>query len=309
MQPKQPVTAPGSGGTVMYFQKPADALVATGDSGSPADGAVAQLNNPPRAPLAGSPDAPAADVPLPPPPPDSRYLGPTAGDPKSLPLPPALTLPSAATAQPKAEAGPDPLIQPRIAEPDLPPSTSKKQPIPSVPENEVRLPSRQNIFGIVYDDAQLEKAIMDRIESDLRKDKKWSDDQKRYLVFPPLPVISPPGVAYQSKTSTYPPRQAVLEPGYVVHRRLHFEELNAERYGWDLGPLQTLVSAAYFFGDVLAWPHSLASGCQHGFWDTSAGKCAPGSPVPYYLYPPKLTASGSAFETLMILTTAFAFLP
>jgi hypothetical protein len=278
---------------------------------------VAQLNESPRAPLAGAPDA-AVDVPLPPPPPESRYLTPNFGSPNARESnfrPPALTLPSAAAAQPKAEsqpkpaAQPAPLLQTKPIDQDIPPSTSKKQPIPAVPESEIRLPPRQSVFGIVYDDPQLEKAVMDRLREDLKREKKYSPDQERYLVFPPMPVISPPGVAYQAKTSTYPPHQAILEPGYVVHRRLHFEELNAERYGWDLGPLQTLVSAAYFFGDVLAWPHSLASGCEYGFWETSAGKCAPGSPVPYYLYPPKITASGSAFETLVVLTTAFAFLP
>ena len=36
------------------------------------------------------------------------------------------------------------------------------------------------------------------------------------------------------------PSTVVLEPGYVVHRRLYFEEKNAERYGWD-EPVQLLV--------------------------------------------------------------------
>jgi hypothetical protein len=349
-QPKQPVIssagAPGSGGTVMYFQKPADALAATG--GSPAEGAVAQLNDPPRAPLAGVPDAPAADIPLPPAPPDSRYL-PNAGGANSRPAPPAITIPAATAAQPKAEPQPELFAQPKGADPYFPPSTSKKQKIPSVPESEIGLPARQSIFGIVYNDPQLERAIMERIIDDRVKDLRGriKQDQEKLAAtknakdiqelkdsiaalerevreqlalkkdpernasyqFPPLPVISPPGVAYQAKTANYPPRQAILEPGYVVHRRLHFEERNAERQGWDLGPMQTLVSAAYFFGDVLAWPHSLASGFHYGFWETSAGKCAPGSTTPYYLYPPKLTASGSAFETLVIVTTAFAFLP
>lgn len=318
-QPKQPVlssaSVPGSGGKVMYFQKPADALVATGGPGSSgsAEGAVAQLTEAPRVPPVGVPDVPAASIPLPPPPPESRYLGPNAGDFNSrLAAPPALTLPAATAAQPvqpKPEAQPDVAAQPKITDQDVPPSTSKKATIPPVPESAIGLPSRQTIFGIVYDDPRLEKAIMDRLREDLKKDKKYTENLEHYLVFPPLPVISPPGVAYQPKTLTYPARQAILEPGYVVHRRLHFEERNAERQGWDLGPLQTLVSSAYFFGDVLAWPHSLASGCEYGFWETSAGKCAPGSTTPYYLYPPKLTLSGSAFETLMVLTTAFAFLP
>ena len=100
--------------------------------------------------------------------------------------------------------------------------------------------------------------------------------------------------------------RAQHEALYVVHRRLHFEEKNAERYGWDLGIIQTFVSAAYFYKDVLLWPNSLASGVAYGFWDTNAGKCLPGSPTPYMLYPPGLTITGSVVEGLFVTGVAFA---
>jgi hypothetical protein len=88
---------------------------------------------------------------------------------------------------------------------------------------------------------------------------------------------------------------------------MHFEELNSERYGWDLGFIQPLVSTAYFYRDVLRWPMSLASGCAYGFWDTSMGKCLPGSPTPYFLYPPGLTITGGAFQGVIITGAAFVF--
>ena len=62
-----------------------------------------------------------------------------------------------------------------------------------------------------------------------------------------------------------------------------------------------------FYKDVLTWPNSLGAGCAYGFWDTSAGKCLPGSPTPYMLYPPGLTITGSAFEAVIITGAAFAF--
>ena len=99
----------------------------------------------------------------------------------------------------------------------------------------------------------------------------------------------------------------VLEPGYVVHRRLHFEQRNAERTGWDFGALHPFVSALHFYTDVLTWPGSLASGCASGFWDTSAGKCLPGSPSPLYLYPPGLTISGGLAQGAIITGAAFLF--
>jgi hypothetical protein len=102
----------------------------------------------------------------------------------------------------------------------------------------------------------------------------------------------------------YAPKFATLEPGYVVHRRLYFEEINSERYGWDLGMVQPALSAGYFFKDVLFWPHKLASNWQTRY-DTSAGKCPPGSPVAYYLYPPELSFGGGLIGTGAVIGTVF----
>ncbi len=169
----------------------------------------------------------------------------------------------------------------------------------------VRFPPREDVFAFP-NDTQLEKAVLDR----LRKDEKEAgrDPFAKYkadLTFPPMPSVGG-GVAYQPKTIDYPPMRVNHEPLYLVHRRLHFEEKNAERYGWDLGIIQPLVSAAYFYKDILLWPNSLASGVAYGFWDTNVGKCLPGSPTPYMLYPPGLTITGSVVEGLFITGVAFA---
>jgi len=290
----------------MYFQKPADALTATGGDGSTV-GAVAQANVPDRAPAAPMPDAVASALPPPPPPPPtSRYLPANS----SLNPPPAVIIPPmtpVVSEQPVPQPAP-PVSTAQPIDPATQPFTAQKkaQPIPPVPEEYIKLPPRENIF-LVYNNPQLEKAIMDRLREDLKKDKKYSPDQERYLVFPPLPIISPPGVPYQAKTVAYAPKQAILEPNYLVHRRLHFEEKNAERTGWDMGPLQVLVSAGYFWRDTLLVPQSLASGCVYGFWDTSAGKCFPGSPSPYFLYPPGLTVTGTVAEGIAVTGLSFIF--
>ena len=169
---------------------------------------------------------------------------------------------------------------------DIPPSTSKKQEIKQVPAEYIQLPPRDRIF-MVYNDPQLEKAVMDRIREDLRADGKYTPEQEKYLVFPALPVISPPGIAYQPKTVKYEPHKLLIEPGYVVHRRLHFEEKNAERIG--LGP--SARCRRWCLRGTSGWTRCCGrrasrSECVYGFWDTSAGKCLPGSTSPYYLYPP-----------------------
>lgn len=264
----------------MYFQKPADALTATG-GGLPvgaADG-VAQLGAPPPVVPLPVPDvAPAPVRPAPVPVPSERAVAQPYLQPPAVNVPPA----SGYAAQPAPQPG------------DMTSTSEKKQDFTPRPVNPelVQLPPRGRIFNELRNDAELERYVMDRIR---REQEQYSPNVKiplESLKFPPLPEISPQGLAYQPKTSAYTPRTLYVEPGYVVHRRLHFEEKNAERAGWDLGPLSTLVSAGHFYRDVLLWPGSLVTGWSSGFWDTSAGKCLPGAPSPYYLYPPGLSTAG-----------------
>jgi hypothetical protein len=282
----------------MYFQKPADALTASGAENAEEAVAAAPVRAPAVAPAVVR-DVPAPGIlPVPPPPPPSRYL-------PSEPAVKAPTTPAGAPATPAAFRP-----QPQPPEPPKPvdPFVVQRKDVKIIPVDPkfVQLPPRELIF-MVYNDLELEKAIMERVRQDLADQKKYNEDQEKYLVFPALPVVSPPGVPYRPKTLSYAPSKVIVEPGYVVHRRLHFEEKNSERYGWDLGPFSTILSTGYFFRDALLWPQSLASGCVTGFWSTSAGKCLPGSPVPYYFYPVGLTVTGTAFETLVVTSTAFIF--
>jgi hypothetical protein len=164
-------------------------------------------------------------------------------------------------------------------------------------EQYTKLEGPERIFAMP-DDETMQRVIRDK----MIKDNPATD---KNLQFPPLPPVGA-GVVYAPKTSDYPPMQAQYAPLYVVHRRLHFEDRNTERQGWDLGIIQPAVSAVLFYKDVFMWPQSLASGCAYGFWDTNAGKCLPGSPTPYLLYPPGLTITGSVFETVMVTGLAFA---
>jgi hypothetical protein len=126
------------------------------------------------------------------------------------------------------------------------------------------------------------------------------------FVVPSKDPIVPPGVTYTPRTLTAPPAQIVLEPGYVVHRKLLFEEKNSERYGWDLGIIQPVVSTAFFYKDTLLWPAHLASSWRERY-ETSAGKCPPGSPVPYYLYPEEISLFGGTVGTAVFVGSGFIF--
>jgi hypothetical protein len=184
-----------------------------------------------------------------------------------------------------------PVPVPQGGQGNAPPGKLMNPPDPSVllPEQNINLPPRAQIFGPIRNERQLENWIMEEVRA------SQGLKPTEQLQFPNEEIIGL-GITYKPKTSQYPPQKVNFENTYQVYRRPLFEELNAERYGWDLGIIQPLVSTMYFYKDVIALPYNFASGCTQGFWDTSAGKCLPGSPVPYCLYPQGLSITGGAFE-------------
>jgi hypothetical protein len=250
----------------MYFHKPADTVLPAGGT---------QLLEKPFSSPVGLPE------------------GPTGVNPPSLPTGSTRSLPP--------QAVPSQAVPTFVAQ-EQPPK-DKQPPInQDYLKKAIQLPGRERVF-VIQDDAELEQAIMNRLRQDAKEAGLKLDE--KMLKFPPLPDVAG-GLTYKPKTGTYPPMQVTYVPTYIIHRRLHFEELNSERYGWDLGIIQPFVSTLYFYKDVLLWPNSLASGCAYGFWDTNAGKCLPGSPTPYFLYPPGLTITGTAVEGVIITGAAFA---
>jgi hypothetical protein len=131
-----------------------------------------------------------------------------------------------------------------------------------------------------------ERDLQERIRQEARN--RSSIDR---IEFPPEPPISTE--AYTARQ--FPPMTRAVEPNYVCYGRLRFEEKNSERFGWDLGPIQTFVSAGIFFWDVVTLPYDIGTEpCRH--YECSAGYCLPGDPIPYYLYPPKLSITGAILQ-------------
>jgi hypothetical protein len=93
----------------------------------------------------------------------------------------------------------------------------------------------------------------------------------------------------------FPPMTCAVEPNYLCYGRLYFEEKNSERFGWDLGPINPLVSTSIFFWDVLTFPYQFGTDiCR--CYECSAGYCLPGDPIPYYLYPPQISLTGAILQ-------------
>ena len=130
----------------------------------------------------------------------------------------------------------------------------------------------------------------DQLQERIRQEAKQRNIPEQ-VEFPNKPTLSQ--TPFQARA--FPSLTCQVEPLFVMHRRLYFEDLNHERYGWDLGFIQPLVSLGAFYKDVLLLPHNMASR-PHTRYEASAGYCMPGDPVPYLLYPPQVTLPGSLFE-------------
>lgn len=105
----------------------------------------------------------------------------------------------------------------------------------------------------------------------------------------------------------FPPSTMVVEPSFVCHRRLFFEQKNFERAGWDLGPFQPALCLGIFYFDVATFPYHYGTRpCQR--YDCSAGKCLPGDPTPLLLYPWEWSWTGAVLQA-GVVGAAIAIFP
>ena len=145
-----------------------------------------------------------------------------------------------------------------------------------------------------------------RLESErdleLRLEQEEADGVRDFEEFPELPTLSEQ--AYQPRQ--FEPRKLLIEPHFVNHGRLYFQDLSHERYGWDLGFVTPLFSAARFYKDVVFLPHNYAARPQ-ARWESSAGYCLPGEPVPYMMYPPEISPLGVLAQGGTVLGLAGIF--
>jgi hypothetical protein len=158
---------------------------------------------------------------------------------------------------------------------------------------------------------QLEPPDMERVAVSLQSDEAWRErvrqehrerKQMERVTFPESPVLSTD--TYRGRS--WEPSKLMVEPNYVVYRRLYFHQLNFERYGWDLGPITPPLSAVAFLADFLALPYHLGTDpCR--CIDSNAGYCLPGDPVPLLLYPVELSLTGAVAEAGAVLALVALF--
>jgi len=154
-------------------------------------------------------------------------------------------------------------------------------------------PSIYRVAISVESDAQLQERI--------RQENREREVPER-IVFPNDPVISTE--TYQGRRF-YPMRLEVA-PYYLCHGRLYFQQINLERYGWDLGVFAPLISGTKFLYDFVTLPYHLATEpCRRFEYNT--GWCLPGDPVPLLLYPLHVSPTGFVAEVGTILALVAIF--
>lgn len=116
------------------------------------------------------------------------------------------------------------------------------------------------------------------------------------FVTPDYPPVSP-SVAYVPRP--WEPLPEIIEPAYLCYGRLYFEQINTERYGWDLGPLHPLISAGTFYVDLAMFPYNAATDPLRRY-ECNPGYALPGDPMPLLLYPPDLSLPGALAEAAAI---------
>lgn len=147
--------------------------------------------------------------------------------------------------------------------------------------------------------------ILTRIESQAALEERMKQEALKggeRIVFPE----ETPLTKEQFKDRDWPKLAKLVEPNFVMHGRLLFEQQNFERGLWNLGILTPVASAGKFYWDVATLPYNLGTRPFQQY-DTSAGKCLPGDPTPLYLYPVELSLSGFVAEAAVITGGFFIF--
>jgi hypothetical protein len=126
----------------------------------------------------------------------------------------------------------------------------------------------------------------------------------RELVFPEDPVVSTAVFGVRN----WEPMATFTEPAYVCYHPLYFEQINSERYGWDVGVFHPLLSAGIFYFDWVILPYKIAAEpwCR---CECSAGLALPGDHVPLVWNGPGFSPAGAAAEAVAIGLIVAALVP
>lgn len=215
------------------------------------------------------------------------------------PTPPPISAP---VPTPKVEQKPEPKPITTTPMPEITQPTTNQPPVPPVKTDETR--ESLSDYGIETSPPSAQRLFRLESEAELRA-RIAAETVKRPIKTGEQPNVSPEFPTYGPLSEKpYEERQfggliKQIEPNYVCHGRLYLEELNADRYGWEMGVLQPAFSAGKAWFDMAFLPYNFMTRPFQRY-DCSAGKCFPGDPVPMLVYPPELSATGAGWEASLI---------
>jgi hypothetical protein len=139
------------------------------------------------------------------------------------------------------------------------------------------LPGAQRLFR-----RDSEKEFFERISQDM---KRLGGASK--AIFPEEPIISKG--PFQPRV--FPHVVKEVEPCYVCHRRLYFEQPNFERIGYDYGVLTPALCVGAFYYDLVLLPYHFCTNPQDRT-ECNVGKCLPGDQAPFLLRHERFSVTG-----------------
>ena len=122
-------------------------------------------------------------------------------------------------------------------------------------------------------------------------------------IFPPQQALSKNKHAPRHFENMPP---ALVEPCYVCHRRLLFEQPNFERTGYNFGILQPALGLGIFYYDLALMPYHAFSNLRD-LGECNVGKTLPGDPAPFVVPRERFSLTGLAAEGASIVGLLYLF--
>ena len=168
--------------------------------------------------------------------------------------------------------------------------------VPANPEDSVApyvridLPGPQRLFQ-----RDSEAQFFERIAQETKK-------QKSRAIFPEEPVLS----KQPFQPRNFPHMEERVEPGYVCHGRLLYEQPNFERIGYDFGILQPAICLGVFYYDTALLPYHVFSdlSCRG---ECNVGKCLPLDQAPLLLPIERFSVTGLVGQAGAVFGGVFLF--
>jgi hypothetical protein len=198
------------------------------------------------------------------------------------PRPQTGVVPAAYSAAPLGNGVPTAQILPRGSE------------LPEEPFQALRsdLPGPQRLFT-----RDSEAQFFDRLALEMKRQRAGAR-----AVFPEEPVLS--RTPYRPRV--FPRLVELVEPSYVCHGRLYFEQPNFERTGYDFGVLQPAIGLGVFYYDAFLLPYHFWTDLKDRT-ECNVGKCLPGDPAPLRIPRERFSVTGLVGQSGALIGLGFLF--